>query len=467
MKELIELIKTGSEFLTKRVVEYAKLHNYTKYTATLEENWQASIDGLSKTLLDALEEHGAIPELNVDEDYSSDKIGFFGVKEAQLHRSRGVTLTMFLGLMKDYRQSYMDLIRGASLDNETEFKYLVFVCKFFDRVEMAFCTEWTGYTKEVLIKELQDTNRVITNEKSKYLTIFESIPSPVIILDSNSIIDNMNKAAMDFLQEIGQEGISVNRKNKSLTELIPWISDESRAFIKAFIEGGDMEATIEKDLELPGIEPRHLVVRFQRMLDYSDKFKGMVIIFTDFTDKKQIENRLRFISYHDELTGLYNRAYFQEEMSRLDSGRYDPAAIIVCDVDGLKMVNDTLGHQAGDRLIVITAAILMQSVRENDVVARVGGDEFAIALPSVSTDGLEGICERITTAVAKHNQENPLRPISFSLGAAWGNTLNGSIDEIYRNADNEMYRNKEAARGEYKLLFDSRYAEYGDKLFGQ
>jgi len=416
-------------------------------------------------LIMALKSYESIPELNVDEDYKNDQIGAFGVLEAQRHRNRGVTLEMFLGLMKYYRQSYLDLVMEAFVDKNTEYEYmLLFINRFYDRVELAFCNSWTSETDEELILNLQDANRNMTNEKNKYLTIFESIPTPAIILDDDNMIDNMNKAANDFLKNTGIMGTSyysINRHISSIEELLPWLAEE----FKSFIVGADIEVTIEKDLELPGSETRNIVIKFHRMLDVSEKYKGTVIIFTDLTYRKQIENRLKFISFHDGLTGLYNRDFFNEELFRLDSGRFDPVAIIECDVDGLKIVNDTLGHQAGDILITTTAAILRRSFRESDIVARVGGDEFAVALPCSSPKSLEDACERIETALAKHNRENPLVPLSFSIGAALGDTHNAGIDQIYREADNVMYRNKLANREKFRVLFSSLHAKYGNKLF--
>lgn len=465
MKELVELIESSTMFLVRRTLEYAKRYNYTKYTSTLEEAWYTSIEGLTMALITALKSYECIPELNVDEDYENDQIGAFGVLEAQRHRNRGVTLEMFLGLMKYYRQSYLDLITEAFGDNNTESNYmLLFINRFFDRVELAFCISWTRESKDELVLNLQDANRNMTNEKNKYLTIFESIPTPAIILDDDNMIDNMNKAANDFLKHTGIMGTSYYSNNKNISNiehLLPWLAEE----FKSFIEGTDIEMTIEKDLELPSIETRNIVIKFHRMLDVSEKYKGTVIIFTDLTYRKQIEDRLKFISFHDGLTGLYNRAFFNEELFRLDSGRFDPIAIIECDIDGLKIVNDTLGHQAGDILITTTAEILRRTFRESDIVARVGGDEFAIALPYCTPKSLEEACERIKNALAKHNEENPLRPLSFSIGAALGDTKDVSIDRIYRDADNEMYRNKIDNREKYRVLFGSLYAKYGDKLF--
>lgn len=465
MKEPVELIQSNQTFLIRRTLEYAKMHNYTKYTSTLEEAWRTSINGLSEALISVLKSCESIPELNVDEDYANDPIGSFGILEAQLHRKRGVTLEMFLGLMKYYRQSYLDLIIETYRKKNIDCDYfLLFINRFFDRVELAFSSEWINEKKEVLTLSLQNTNRMMTNEKNKYLTIFESIPTPSIILDSNNMIDNMNNAAKEFLKSAGIDGTSYYSNEKHeiyLVHVFPWLAEE----FTAFINGNDIEVSIEKNLKMLELGTRNLVINFHRMLDVSEKYKGTVIIFTDLTYRKQIEDRLKFISFHDDLTRLYNRAFFNEELLRLCSGRSNPVAIIECDVDGLKVVNDTLGHHAGDLLITSTASILRRSVRENDVAARVGGDEFAIVLPNCSPGSLKEVCQRIEFELEKHNKENSYLPVSFSIGAALGDAYNGSLDHIYRNADNEMYKNKQEKREQYKLWFNSLYAEYGDKLF--
>jgi len=135
------------------------------------------------------------------------------------------------------------------------------------------------------------------------------------------------------------------------------------------------------------------------------------------------------------------------------------------DIDALKVVNDKHGHQAGDVLIKTTASILQQSFRECDVVARIGGDEFAITMPSSSVEAMQKTCKRIRTALRKRNQENPLAPLSFSIGAAWGNCSKISINEIFKNADAEMYKDKADHKEKYLSVFNTLYESHGDKLY--
>ena len=163
-----------------RVLGYAKERGYTIYTSTLVEAWRLSISGLSKSILMAIDQHQDPPELSPDEDLTGDPLAQFGIVEAQRHRERGVSLAMFLGLMKYYRQSYLDLLADQDWPPPTGEHYALFVNRVFDRIEIGFTTEWAGGNSERTAHELQVKNLFMTNEKNKYLTIFESIPSPCL-----------------------------------------------------------------------------------------------------------------------------------------------------------------------------------------------------------------------------------------------------------------------------------------------
>ncbi len=152
---------------------------------------------------------------------------------------------------------------------------------------------------------------------------------------------------------------------------------------------------------------------------------------------------------HDIITGLYNRVYFEEEMERLNNGRFSPITVICCDVDGLKLVNDTLGHKRGDELLKSVARALKDPFRGSDVVARVGGDEFAVILPKTGEESALGMCERIQQSVVRYNTEGTDVPISLSVGKATGDiTKDLTCHDLYRRADNDMYRQKLQAKAD-------------------
>ena len=179
---------------------------------------------------------------------------------------------------------------------------------------------------------------------------------------------------------------------------------------------------------------------------YEDSWERVHISIVDISDRKEAEEKLRFISFHDALTGLYNRAYFEEEIARLDGGRQYPVSIISCDLDGLKQINDQLGHDSGDRAIKGAAKILgLNTFRKEDVVARIGGDEFIVVLPNVDLDLNMSIFERIENGITQFNNSNLddglYRPISMSMGYAVVHE-GGSLEEGCKTADKAMYVEK-------------------------
>ena len=171
---------------------------------------------------------------------------------------------------------------------------------------------------------------------------------------------------------------------------------------------------------------------------------GAVVTFMDITARKRKDNRIEYLSYHDELTGLYNRRYFEDTRAKVDVPSRFPISIVFADINGLKMTNDIFGHGAGDELIKMTARILAQSCREYDIVARVGGDEFCILLPNASEKNVEMILERIKAGFAFARVEAV--KCSISLGSDTKRNPEQSLDETLANAENAMYKDKLMSR---------------------
>lgn len=164
-------------------------------------------------------------------------------------------------------------------------------------------------------------------------------------------------------------------------------------------------------------------------------------VVMDITDRKAAEEEIRYLTFHDRLTGLYNRNYFEAELHRLDTARQLPLAVIIGDLNGLKLVNDSYGHGEGDRLLREAAAALQASCRREDIICRWGGDEFAILLPNTAEATAEAVCARIRAECDRRGAACPL-PISIALGCAVRTDMQQSLIEIIKEAEDRMYRRK-------------------------
>ncbi|GBG55229.1 histidine kinase [Sporomusaceae bacterium FL31] len=164
-------------------------------------------------------------------------------------------------------------------------------------------------------------------------------------------------------------------------------------------------------------------------------------IVHDITARKQAENRLHHIGFHDALTGLKNRSYFEKELQRLELLNSDSLGLIICDLDGLKLVNDTLGHHQGDKHLTAISAILKECFHDSDVLARIGGDEFAIIKTGATVDYIQSACAKAVQKINDHNVAACI-PLGLSFGYSISKGTAYSIKRLIVEADNSMYREK-------------------------
>jgi len=195
--------------------------------------------------------------------------------------------------------------------------------------------------------------------------------------------------------------------------------------------------------------------------DMSNRDEHLIIHYADITEIKQnqqtvsLDNNIYYLNdrerllYKDKLTGLYNKTYFEEELSRLDTKRQLPISLIMGDINGLKLINDAFGHSMGDRALKKAAEIMVNSFRDEDIISRVGGDEFVILLPMTTEKTALEIVER----VKRKCENNPLEyiKINISFGVATKTFMDEDINKIYKKAEDRMYFNKLKESKEAKL----------------
>lgn len=167
---------------------------------------------------------------------------------------------------------------------------------------------------------------------------------------------------------------------------------------------------------------------------------GVVVVMQDWTNKKKKEEQTLFQSNHDHLTGLYNRRFYEAHLLKIDTKSNFPIALIMGDVNGLKVINDSYGHAAGDELLKIVAVNLQESCRDDDVVARIGGDEFMIILPKTDTKEAERIIKHIKSLCKDKTVES--KPVSVSFGYAIKRSEDEHIGDISKQAEDKMYLKK-------------------------
>ncbi|HXD11681.1 MAG TPA: GGDEF domain-containing protein [Anaerolineales bacterium] len=177
------------------------------------------------------------------------------------------------------------------------------------------------------------------------------------------------------------------------------------------------------------------------MPGHEKDFDWVLVALQDITARKKAEEYLRYLGTHDVMTGLYNRAFFDETLQHLEAERHDPISVIIIDLNNLKITNDRFGHQIGDQLIRRTGEVLKASIDDGFIAARIGGDEFTLILPNANEQTAVAIMERVESLVVMNNKFYREPELSLSLGSATSEP-GLPLEKVISMADDAMYNNK-------------------------
>jgi len=329
--------------------------------------------------------------------------------------------------------------------------------------------EWKAHISGELIyaaaRDVTENKTLESNlflEKELFKTTLLSVEDGVIATDKLGRINIMNLAAQMMtgwsIEEVYgkpiEEIFKVYKENTSklIYTRIPEIIRKGKGIgfsEMILISRSDKEISIENSAS--------------PIKDHTGKTTGIVIVFRDITVKKERQKQIEFLSYHDQLTGLYNRRFIEDAIRRLEKDGNLPLSIVVMDINGLKLTNDAFGHDLGDLLLKKASKIMKNAIRRNDVLARVGGDEFVLVLPK--TDSIEA--ERIKNRIQKEAHSATIGPIGISIaaGSATKTKISQNISKVQKVADNNMYRDKLVNGRQMKNRIIKTILESIDKKF--
>ncbi|MBN2221972.1 MAG: diguanylate cyclase, partial [Vallitaleaceae bacterium] len=278
-------------------------------------------------------------------------------------------------------------------------------------------------------------------EKELFRTTLQSVGDGVIATDVHGKIQLINAVAQRMTGWKEEDAFG-----KDFTEVFQLIHDETREIFRGLIDKvlqsgevvfmeQDMLLVRSDGVEIP-IEDSAAPIRNQQQ-----KIIGAVVVFRDFSEKKEKLKEIEYLSFHDYLTGLYNRRYIEDAMKHMDTSRNLPFSIMILDVNGLKMINDSLGHQIGDELIQAVARAMEKACRADDIIARIGGDEFMVLLPRTTQEEAKQIGQRIQFFAKEHTDKRFTVSVAFGCGTKM--KLDDELGDAQKKADQQMYVQKE------------------------
>ncbi len=291
-----------------------------------------------------------------------------------------------------------------------------------------------------LLCQNKEKEELIQREKKWWETTLKSIKDGIIVTDENGFIKMINREAESIT------GISQDQSlNKIMHEIYPLYHSSTNEPLPYQVSDLLVNPSLlTPDNEYAYITPckksKALDVRASSIRGNDNQILGYVVIFRDITQRRKIEEDNYYLTYHDKLTGLYNRRFFELEMERLDTQRNLPLSIIIGDVNGLKLTNDAFGHLAGDQLLIAAGNVMREVCRQDDIISRWGGDEYIILLPNTDYAQAEKVSERIRYN-CQQTHVNTLN-VSISLGCATKFSPEEDINQIIKQADDLMYKGK-------------------------
>lgn len=277
-------------------------------------------------------------------------------------------------------------------------------------------------------------NRNQLRKKSNELeNLFNNIEEGFIAVDNDGYVITVNPVAMKILK-CEKEDLYDHQISHCYKRVDPKTKEEIHFQLTDLHKNRHVLLRNREGIEIP-VEESVVPI-----FDAYEKKTGLVVAFKDISEKLEKQREIEYLSYHDQLTGLYNRRFFEEELKRLNTKRNYPLSVIMFDVNGLKLVNDAFGHESGDLLLKTISSQLKETFRSDDIVARIGGDEFVALMPRTEEVELIKLIQRFKSQVGLHSVNRV--PVSVSIGYSQMTQQDPTFATAFRLAEDHMYEDK-------------------------
>ncbi len=283
------------------------------------------------------------------------------------------------------------------------------------------------------ISERKTAEQKLSQSEEKYRLLIENALESIIVVQDGKL---------KFCNPMATQVIGYSLEELTSVAFIVFVHpDDREVVVSRYLQRLKGELTenlyhfrvICKDHQIKWVEMNSVLIEWEGRA-------ATLNFLTDITQRKKSEEEIMHLSYHDQLTGLYNRRFYEEELKRLDTERNLPMTIVIGDVNGLKLINDSFGHGTGDELLKKVAGVIKMGCRSDDIIARLGGDEFVIILPKTDANETEKIIKRIKD-ISSHEKVGSI-DISISFGYETKTAKEITIQELFKKAEDHMYKKK-------------------------
>ncbi len=310
------------------------------------------------------------------------------------------------------------------------------------------------------ISNIKKAENSLVESKERLQAILMSVGDAVITTDGSGRVELMNFIAEELTGWKQDEAIG--RRLEEVFRVFKRDREKDSVDIFRQATAADRPAAFGGDMIMrskSGIE-RTIENTAAPILDKNGGISGAVFVFRDSSEKLDKLKQIEYLSYHDALTGLFNRRFYEEEIKRLDTERNLPISVIMGDINRLKLINDAFGHAKGDELLKKAAGAIQRGCRSEDLIARWGGDEFIVFLPRTTLEEAHEVAERITELCGEEEVNSIAVSISFGIASKF--EWVEDFDDIMRRAEDNMYSTKmiesEAARSDIiKIITKTLY----------